>query len=130
MKANLGWILLGVLILVLLLVVPGIFFFGHWGGGYGMMGPGGMMGRGFWTFPLGGVMMLSAVLIPLGVLILVVVGVVWLVNNLSRSGRAPADRVPPVEQVPPAPGRNCPNCGKPVQDDWKACPYCGTSLSG
>lgn len=80
--------------------------------GYGMMGygHGGMMG-GFDFFPF---FMGLMWLVPLGTIILAVLGVVWLVNNLSGSK---------IVQ-----GRNCPSCGKPAQADWKTCPYCGNGL--
>jgi hypothetical protein len=26
------------------------------------------------------------------------------------------------------PARNCANCHRAVQDDWKVCPYCGQTL--
>ncbi len=27
-----------------------------------------------------------------------------------------------------APARTCPQCGRPLQDDWQHCPYCGQSM--
>ena len=91
-----------------------------YGFGYGMMGnygmtlaPGasaGVGGHGF--FPFGGLMWF----VPLGTLALVVLGIVWLVNNLNGSKNV---------QVPP---RVCASCGKAAQADWKTCPYCGNNL--
>jgi hypothetical protein len=81
------------------------------GYGYGMMGFGrGMMG-GFGVFPFGmGLMWI----VPLGIVALAVFGVVWLVNNFNGSKTAQ--------------GQVCSTCGKPVQTDWKTCPYCGNTL--
>jgi hypothetical protein len=87
--------------------------------GFGMPGPGmrtfgghgfGMMGRGM--LPFGG---FFSGLFSLGFLALLVLGIVWLVRSL----RTPK----PVEAVQP-----CGNCGKPVQAEWRNCPYCGKKL--
>lgn len=119
MKSTIGWIL-GI-VLVLLLVLPALFIMGRfWSGGYGGMmgGYGGMMG-GFGHMGIFGFFGMALMwLIPLGLLVLVVVGVVALVNGLTRSGNTAA----------PLPARNCPSCGKPAQSDWATCPYCGTAL--
>ena len=93
-----------------------------WGGGLGyrggmMGGYSGMMG-GF--APFGWIGMLLMWVFPLGVLVLVVVGIVWLVNAVSR----------PRSQAPIAPAKTCPNCARPVQADWRNCPHCGTTLGG
>ena len=93
-----------------------------WGGssGYrGMMGGygGGMMGG---LAPFGWIGMLIMWIFPLGVLVLVVLGIVWLVNAVSR----------PRGQAPVAPAKTCPNCARPVQADWRNCPYCSTALGG
>jgi len=84
--------------------------------GYGY--PGGMMGGGFGFFHFGGLFM---GLIGLAVLGLAVYGVVALFN------RRPAPVVVPAP-VSPVSTHTCANCGKPAQDEWKTCPYCGTSL--
>jgi hypothetical protein len=94
-----------------------------WGGHAGghMMGRGLMMG-GFgplgWMFPLFGM------LIPLTLLVLLVAGVVWIVQNLSRQPAAAAG-----PQAPLPVGR-CPQCERPTLSDWQHCPYCGASLTG
>jgi hypothetical protein len=92
--------------------------------------PEGML-RGF--FPFGG--MLGG-LVCLGFLSLVVLGIVALVISLRRS-KKPAAAAP--SQVGPAtpgdgeemaiPARACPNCQRPVIEDWSHCPYCGTALA-
>ena len=113
---------LGIALVLILFFGPYLFglLFAGMGYGYGMtlapdasagVGYGrGMMGS-FGFFPFGmGLMWL----IPLGTIVLIVLGVVWLVNNLNG---------PKVVQ-----GRVCPSCGKPAQADWKTCPYCGNNL--
>ncbi len=90
-----------------------------WGGGpgyQGMMGPGMMGGYGF--APFGWIGMLLMWVFPLGLLVLVVLGIVWLVRAVGR----------PTSQPPVAPAKTCPNCARPVQADWQNCPYCGAAL--
>jgi len=55
-------------------------------------------------------------LVPLGFLALIVLGVVWLARAVSQP------------QPPAATGRTCPECGRALQADWKARPYCGHRL--
>jgi len=45
---------------------------------------------------------------------LVVLGVVWLVRALT-----------PTQSVAPT---TCTHCGKTLQPNWKACPYCGEKV--
>jgi hypothetical protein len=59
--------------------------------------------------------MLFMWLIPVGFIVLTVLGIVWLVRNIGGPTSSSA-------------GHNCPNCGKAVQADWQNCPYCGTAL--
>jgi hypothetical protein len=88
----------------------------------GMMGRGygypGMMRGGFGFFPFGGIFM---GLIGLAILGLAVYGVVALFNRRP----APVMVAAPVAPIATQP---CASCGKPTQDDWKTCPYCGNSL--
>ncbi|HLF75219.1 MAG TPA: zinc ribbon domain-containing protein [Anaerolineales bacterium] len=111
-KINWSVILVVGIILLILLFSTGLF--GGWGyRGGGMMGPG-MMGH--WGFaPLGWVGMIFMWLVPIGFIVLAVLGIVWLVRNLGGN-------------TPPAVERTCPNCGKGVQADWQHCPHCGTAL--
>jgi hypothetical protein len=116
MKSKTGWILIFILGIILLLVLPGLFMMGNfWGGGYGMMGG----GYGY-MHPFGWGGMLFGWIAGAGVLVLLVVGAVALINNLTR----PASSIPSMIAT-----RNCPNCGKPAQVDWTTCPYCGKPLS-
>jgi hypothetical protein len=83
---------------------------------------GGMMGSGMmadWGLaPFGWIGMLMMWVFPLGVLALVILGIVWLVNSVSRPG----------SQTSATPAKTCPNCSGLVQADWRNCPYCGTAL--
>ena len=69
--------------------------------GFGMMGWGMMPFGGFF----GG-------LFTLGLLAFLVLGIIWLVRN-NRTPRQAVEM------------HTCGNCGKPVQADWRNCPYCG-----
>ena len=119
------WVTIIVVAVIALLVGAafGPLFVGGSGPGYwgrsGMMGVygGGMMG-GF--APFGWIGMLLMWVFPLGVLVLVVLGIVWLVNAVGR----------PRGQTPVAPAKTCPNCARPVQTDWRNCPHRGTALGG
>lgn len=107
-------------IVVLLVFLVGVSLLGGWGyGGWGRMGPG-MMGPGMmggWGFgPFSWIGMIFMWLIPVGLIVLVVAGIIWLVRMIGTAGG------------PPSPARTCPNCGRPVQADWRNCPYCGQAL--
>ena len=118
MKSKTGWILAIALGLVILFLLPSLLMGRFWTGGYGgMMGPGMMSGFGFMN-PFGFFGMALMWLIPIGILVLLVIGAVYLVNSLTRSGNV----------APPASDRKCANCGKAAQPDWATCPYCGNAL--
>lgn len=119
MKSKTGWILALVLGLVVLFLLPSLLMGRFWAGGYGgMMGGPGMMSG--WSFmnPFGFLGMALMWVIPVGILVLLVMGVVALFNGLSK----------PKNSVSPAPDRKCSSCGKAVQSDWITCPYCGKLL--
>ena len=102
------WAVIAIVSIVILLV---LMFATSSIGGWGMMGPG-MMGR--WGFaPFG---MFFMWLVPLGFVVLTVLGIVWLVKAVSGNNHV-------------ASIQNCPSCGRGVQADWKNCPYCGVSLT-
>ena len=122
---GLQWILGVSAVLVALAVVASTilpFFFPQTGwGGYGTMGPGHMYGGGSM---MGGLGMMSffgigMFLVPLLVIGLIVLGVVWLVRSGIGSG------TPSAPQQSLTASRFCQHCGKPLQAEWKACPYCG-----
>jgi hypothetical protein len=135
MNKVLKWILYILLGLVCLAVIAGILVglagFGH---GYYMMRPGiRMMAPYYQSYynPVGG---LFRGLVGLGFLVLIIVGIVALVNAIIQSTRRaqalPPAQVTPIESATPvAPAHTCSNCGKPTQDDWKTCPYCGNPLT-
>jgi uncharacterized membrane protein len=72
-------------------------------------------GQGFFIFGI------FRLLIPLAVVGLAIYGVVALFR------RKPSPAVA-VDATPAASTRTCASCGKPAQDDWKTCPYCGSTL--
>lgn len=124
--------MIGVLLVLAVVVVPvlGMWlgrrgFAGYWG--MPMMGgiPGFHMFGGVFPFygMFGGLMMLLFTLIPIGLFVLLVIGLV----ALLRRPAIPAGG-PPVPPAPPATTRTCSNCGRPAQADWNTCPYCGQKL--
>jgi hypothetical protein len=153
MKTALKWIL-GILIgLVLLAVVvaAGYFIFTQWNVAGVMMRPRvalpfegrrGVPLEPFRMMPyqrFGGFFPLRLIgsgLFCLGFLALIVLGAVALVRVLRQPRVAavtPAPAAAPI-QMPeaaqnPVATRNCSNCGKPVQEDWSHCPYCGNTLA-
>jgi hypothetical protein len=124
MKANLGWTIALVLIVVILVAIPLVSMFTGWNR-YplwgGMMGGRGMMGGYGYFFPMGFLWGLFMLAIPIGVVVLLVLGVVSLITYLTRSGKSEISQAA-------VPARLCPNCGKPAQADWNTCPYCGSPL--
>jgi len=116
MKSKTVWTVLLVLGLAVVLLFAGFCITRYsWAGGFG--GGGMMRGFGFWN-PLGFLGMTLMRLIPLGFLVLVVLGVIALFKGLSR----------PAPVASPTPARTCSNCGKPAQSDWTTCPHCGKPL--
>ncbi len=105
----------GIVVLVAF-VVGASLLGGGWGyGGWGMMGPG-MMGFG----PFGWLLMLLMWLVPIGLIVLTVLGVGWLVRSVG-GGTSTA--------WTPAPPRACLSCGRGVQADWRNCPHCGAAIT-
>ena len=98
-----------VVFLIGLSLLP-ILFGGYWGMGPGMMGPG-MMGGVFSP-----VFTLLGLLIPVGLLVLLIVGGVWVVRNIAKA------------TAPPAPARTCPACDQPIEPDWRHCRYWSEAL--
>jgi uncharacterized membrane protein len=133
-----SWVRIGVFVAIVAAVVlmgiallPWVF---GWSGGWGWMGPGMMGGQaqGGWcpfcggrgTFPgwgLGGLLgwffVLAMMFVPLALLALLILGVVWLVRANSRSPRQADSSTP-----------SCPHCGRAVEVDWRACPFCKEDL--
>jgi hypothetical protein len=120
MKNAWKWIILGLAVFVLAFCIALPLF----GGGsllpvrmmsYRRMMPFGMMGIG----AFGWIGMLARLVIPLLFVGLVVGVVVLLVRKPSP---------PPVSTPPAPPTAPCRKCGKPVEQGWVACPYCGTKV--
>lgn len=124
--------------IVLIIFVCGVtilpFLFGGYGG-WGTMGPGMMGGEwsggwcpfcggtgrspgGFYGGSFGWLFILPAMLFPLGLLVLLVLGIVWVARVVSR----------PTTRTPSPSDQTCPHCGKPVEVDWRHCPHCGETL--
>lgn len=104
-----NWTVVAVVgIIAILAVMLATSLLGSWGyggyGGWGMMGPW-MMGGMFFMW-----------LIPMGFIVLVALGIAWVMRSMGGTS------------APSAPGRNCPSCGRAVQNDWRNCPYCGNEL--
>lgn len=111
-------------VIALLVFMIGASLLSVGGGGWGpgrVMGPG-MMGGWGWG-PFGWLGMIFMGIFPLGLLVLLVLGIVWLLRQVS-SPPGPAAGPP---QAPAE--RTCPNCGRSVQADWQVCPYCGQTLT-
>ena len=117
-----NWTVVAVFSVVVLLVfIVGVNLLGGWGyGGWGRMGSG-MMGPGMmdgWGFnPFGWIGMIFMWLIPVGLVIMVGLGIAWFVRAISGT----------VGSVSPT--RTCPNCSRITQADWSHCPFCGQDLS-
>lgn len=74
-----------------------------------------MMG-GLGTMGLFGLGMLVVPLLFVGLLVL---GGVWLVRSMA----------PPAAPPQLGASASCANCGKALQANWKACPYCGEKVA-
>ena len=126
MSKALRWILYVLLGLVALAVIAGIVFAAFGAYRYGVIRPGMRMMESMRFYYFSPLRSIFGGLLGLGVFILVIVGIVALVNALVRSNR-PAQPNPPAPLA--APARTCSNCGRPAQEDWKTCPYCGNPLT-
>lgn len=111
---KINWSVVVIIGIIVLLLLFSTGLFGGWGyRGWGMMGPGMMGGWGF--SPFGWIGMIFMWLIPVGFIVLTVLGIAWLVRAVSGNAAMPV-------------AHPCPNCKRSVQDDWQNCPYCGTAL--
>lgn len=120
MRKGVEWVLaLGILALLLGGIVLASFWgWGMHGGCCGGWWPWGIVGRGMMTWgfiPLGWWGMLLMILVPLGLFVLGILGVIWALRVFSQSGKT-------------TPGLRCPTCQRSVQRDWKHCPHCGAPL--
>lgn len=134
MNRALRWLLYILLGVVILVVIAGIVFAFIGPARYASMHEGIRMMAPYGYYRVGVVSPLRAIfagLIGLGIFILVIVGIVALISALVGGSRQAANVQPvqPAAPVQAAPARTCSNCGKPLQDDWKTCPYCGTPIT-
>jgi hypothetical protein len=132
MNKTLKWILIGLGIALVVFLVALCFFAMHRGGFSMMRGYGDFdrAGRGFGGFPMMGFMPMIAFgllrgIFGLGVLTLAVIGVVLLVRNGKAKRDAQSVAAPVVPSTTPVVEKSCKHCGKTLNDDWVACPYCG-----
>jgi len=73
---------------------------------------------------------LGGSLIFTGALVLIVLGVIWLIRSLRSPQPGSVAAMPtPAPAVTQPTAQVCPNCKRPVQEDWLHCPYCGTDLT-
>ena len=125
MNKTLKWILIGLAIVVgAFLVAMPIFMLGLNHGALRMGGFGFSRHMPGMMFPFGGFFMLFRMLIPLGILILAVFGVIHLVRGGHSQSHAQTGSVPPA--VPVVDVHQCGSCGKTYKSDGEYCPYCGT----
>jgi hypothetical protein len=85
-----NWLFVGIMSFVIILILFGAgTLMGDWGfRGWGTMGPQGMMedwGYSPTPAPLGWIGMIFMGLIPVGLIVLAVFGIVWFVRNVSNS---------------------------------------------
>jgi uncharacterized membrane protein len=129
MNKVLKWILYVLLGLVALAVIAGIVFAIFGGHGYYMMRPGFQMMEPY-RYNYSPLRSIFGGLFGLGIFLLVIVGIVALVSAMLRGNRFHQANTPAQTPTPvPTPTRTCSNCGKPAQEDWKTCPYCGNPLT-
>jgi hypothetical protein len=145
MSKVLKWILYILLGLVVLAVVAGVVFaFLGWGHGFYMMRPGLRFIEPYHYYNFNPGRMIFGGLFGLGLFLLLIIGIVALISFLVRGNRsaqvtstpqvtspsqiAESPKEPAVGETTPSTARTCSNCGKPAQEDWSTCPYCGHAL--
>ena len=126
MKGFWKWaaLFLAVVIIAFCVALP---FFGRFAlGSMPMMRgwPGGMHMPGGFGFFGGGLRILLMLFVPLAAMALGVLVVFALVKVFSRPQVQPPAAPAPAQVVM----RACTHCGKPLQEDWTACPYCGEKI--
>ena len=129
MTRALKWILIVLLGVIVLAIIAGLVFAFLGAVRYGVVRQGIQPFQHFqynYSVPFRGLGVIFGGLLGLGFFVLVIVGIVALINALFRGNR-PAQMTSQTQT--PAPSRTCSNCGKPAQEDWKTCPYCGNPLT-
>ena len=82
-----SWLVVGIIgIVIVALLFGGGMMMGGWGyHGWNMMGPGGMMGNwGYSPSPLNWIGMVFMWLIPIGLVLLAMLGILWLVRRFGN----------------------------------------------
>jgi hypothetical protein len=87
-----NWLIVGIMSFVIILILFGAgMLMGDWRyRDWGMMGPSGMMENWRYSYPpapLGWIGMIFMWLVPVGLIVLAVFGIIWLVRNVSSSKR-------------------------------------------
>ena len=80
-----------------------------WCGGTGYQTPWGSVG--------GVLMMLFVIALPLGLVVSLIMGGVWLARSATSTSNQRDESLA------------CPHCGEKVEAGWKACPHCGERLA-
>lgn len=125
MNKKSGWsvalFVIGSLIIVVLLIGLVLLFINRWGlGFFGMpMRPWGLHR---WVYPpfMGWFGPLAMILTLLLLIVFLVLGMIWLMRGASPTNSTPPTSTP--LQL------HCPQCKRPIRDDWQICPYCGAQL--
>jgi hypothetical protein len=139
MSNTLKYVLIGLGVIILLLIAAVVIsaVFGFGGMNFFQMQPGYRTPFGpFGRMPMmggrlgfaGWILMAGLACLPPLALILLVALIVGLVTRSRPVPPPPPAAQPPVTQSSVTPTKTCPNCGRPVQEDWTHCPYCGQNL--
>ena len=94
---KINWLLVGIMSFVIILILFGTgMLMGDWRyRDWGMMGPSGMMenwGYSYPPAPLGWIGVIFMLLIPVGLILLAVFGIVWFVRKVDNSKLPPSSR--------------------------------------
>ncbi len=122
MNRKSGWtvalIVIGSLLGVILLIGLVLLLINRWEIGLYRM-PMRPWGLHRWVYPpfMGWFGPLVMILTPILLITFLVLGLIWLIRGTSSASSTP---VPAQLQ--------CPQCKRPVREDWLVCPYCGTRL--
>lgn len=80
-----------------------------------------MFGGGMFLVSL---LVLAFIAVPVIILIVAASGGLALFNNRQVAAQSGS----PGPHTPAFSSKHCPNCGQPLQADWRVCPYDGTEV--